>query len=58
MGLKPNMRAVFINAPTNAIQAIDPPAPELEADLKGEFDYIHFFAKSQSESFMKERFQS
>jgi hypothetical protein len=48
MGLQPNMRAVFINAPVDAIQAIDPPALEIESALKGDFDYIHFFAHNQA----------
>jgi hypothetical protein len=49
MGLKPNMRAILLNAPDDAIKAIDPPTLELEAELNGSFDYIHFFAHSQAE---------
>lgn len=49
MGIKPSMRAIFINAPTDAIRAIDPPNLELETNLIGDFDYIHFFANSQTE---------
>ena len=48
MGLKENMRAIFINAPDDAINAIDPPNLELETTLAGNFDYIHLFATSQS----------
>jgi hypothetical protein len=49
MGLKPKMRAIFLNAPGDAIKAIDPPTLELETELNGSFDYIHFFAHSQAE---------
>jgi hypothetical protein len=48
MGLQPNMRAIFINAPIVAIQAINPPVLELESVLEGDFDYIHFFAHHQA----------
>lgn len=46
MGIKENTRGIFINAPESAINAIDPPELELASRLNGEFDYIHFFAKS------------
>jgi hypothetical protein len=47
MGLKPGMRAILLNAPEDAIKAMDLPALELETKLKGDFDYIHFFVSSQ-----------
>ncbi len=47
MGLKPGMRAILLNAPWEAIQAIDAPTLELETTLNGGFDYIHFFVVSQ-----------
>jgi hypothetical protein len=49
MGLKPGMRATYLNAPSEAIKAIEPPAMELEDGLSGVFDYIHFFVRSQAE---------
>jgi hypothetical protein len=47
LGMKEGMRAIFVNAPEEAVQAIHP--PRLELELKGDFDYIHLFAKSQDE---------
>jgi hypothetical protein len=49
MGLKPGMRAIFLQAPTDAIQAIAPPKLELATELQGDFDYIHFFVRRQDE---------
>jgi hypothetical protein len=49
MGLKPGMRATYLNAPAEAIKAIEPPAMVLEDGLRGDFDYIHFFVRSQAE---------
>jgi hypothetical protein len=49
MGLKPGMRAIYLKAPAEAIKAIDAPTMEVETELSGDFDYIHFFAHSQAE---------
>jgi len=49
MGLQPGLRAIYLNAPTEAIQVIEAPAIELEDELSGDFDYIHFFVRSQAE---------
>lgn len=49
MGIKQGVRAVFINAPADAIEAIELPNLDLDTNLSGEFDYIHFFASSQTE---------
>jgi hypothetical protein len=49
MGLKPGMRTIYINAPAEAIRAVEAPALGLETGLSGDFDYIHFFARSQAE---------
>jgi hypothetical protein len=49
LGLKEGVRAIFVNAPASAIESIDPPTLELETELTGQFDYIHFFAASQDE---------
>lgn len=49
MGLKPGFRAIYINAPAEAVQAIDAPELDLENTLRGEFDYIHLFVTRQEE---------
>ncbi|WP_460670668.1 hypothetical protein [Larkinella ripae] len=49
MGLQAGARAVFINAPADAIDAIAPPALDLDTQLRGDFDYIHLFAANQAE---------
>jgi hypothetical protein len=47
MGIKEGMRAIFINAPAEAIAAIDFPSLDIALKLTGTFDYIHLFSKSQ-----------
>ena len=49
MGIKEGARALFVNAPPDAIDAVDPPDLEVGSKLEGEFDYIHLFVKSQAE---------
>lgn len=49
MGIKENTTAYFVNAPLETINAIHLPQIKLLQTLKGEFDYIHLFVKSQSE---------
>ena len=49
MGIKPGVRAIFLNAPVEAVEAIDLPSLDLENKLSGDFDYIHLFAGSQTE---------
>ena len=49
MGLQPGWRAIYLNAPPKAIKAIEAPTMELENELSGDFDYIHFFVRSQAE---------
>jgi hypothetical protein len=49
MGIKEGARAFLVNAPEEAIEAIDPSHLDLVAKLTGKFDYIHFFTKSQDE---------
>ena len=48
MGIKEDNRAIFINAPAEAIEAIDLPSLDIASKLTGYFDYIHLFAKSES----------
>lgn len=47
MGIKDGMRAIFIDAPTEAIEAIELPNLEIALELTGTFDYIHLFSKNQ-----------
>jgi hypothetical protein len=49
LGAKEGMRAIFVNAPPEVIQAIGSAGLEVASNLSGDFDYIHFFAKSESE---------
>lgn len=49
LGVKEGMRAFLVNAPEEAVIAISLPDLELAAKLNGQFDYIHFFAKTQEE---------
>lgn len=49
LGIKPGSRAILINAPASAVRAIKLPPIKKAARLAGEFDYIHFFARSQAE---------
>jgi len=49
MGIKEGVRAYFVNAPAEAVEAIAVPQLELATELRGDFDYIHFFAKTQDE---------
>lgn len=56
MGIKKDSRAILVNAPAEAIKAIDLPSLDIASKLTGDFDYIHLFAKSQAEfkkSFLK-----
>lgn len=47
LGIKEGTRAFFVNAPVEAVEAIDPPPLELAEALDGDFDYIHLFVKTQ-----------
>jgi len=49
MGVKEGMRAFFVNAPQSALEAINLPSLDVGSELRGEFDYIHFFVTTQSE---------
>ena len=49
MGIKEGARAFLLNAPEEAIQAIDPSQLDVSTRLTGKFDYIHLFTKSQKE---------
>ena len=49
MGVKEGMRAFFLNAPESALNAINLPGLDVGIALQGEFDYLHFFTKTQAE---------
>jgi hypothetical protein len=48
MGIQAGVSAIFINAPADVINAIDPPDLKLSSTLSGDFDYIHLFANDQA----------
>ena len=48
MGIKEGIRAIFIDAPAEAIEAINLPSVNMALKLTGSFDYIHLFAKNQT----------
>lgn len=47
MGIKPGGRALLINAPAEAVQAIELPALDIKPTSEGTFDYIHLFVTNQ-----------
>jgi hypothetical protein len=49
LGIKEGARAILVNAPAEAVEAIDPSHLDIATKLTGKFDYIHFFTKSQKE---------
>ena len=49
MGIRSGMRSVLVNAPADAIEAIELPKLELEPQLTGAFEYIHLFVKTKDE---------
>ena len=53
IGVKENMRSIFVNAPVDTLKGVDWPLIDLKAKLTGKFDYIHLFVKSQAEFLVK-----
>jgi hypothetical protein len=49
LGIKEGMRAIFVDVPSDVIEAIGSAGLNVAAKLTGHFDYIHCFTKSQSE---------
>lgn len=49
MGIKQGTRAIFVGAPSDALKSIDAPVLKLSQALRGSFDYIHFFVRTQAE---------
>lgn len=54
MGIKENMSAYFSSPDPDAMKNMSLPTLEVASDLKGEFDYIHLFVKTQAD--FSERF--
>lgn len=48
MGIRKDSRAYLLGAPTDALKSIDLPDLTISSSLRGEFDYIHFFARNQA----------
>lgn len=48
MGIKVGARAIFVDAPETALEAIDPPVLDVAPGLAGRFDYIHLFAMTRA----------
>jgi hypothetical protein len=49
LGIKEDVRAFLVNAPAEAVEAIDLSKVDLAERLNGNFDYIHLFVKNQKE---------
>lgn len=49
MGIKPGATSLFINAPEDAIVAIELPDLDVKTTLNGTFDYIHLFVMNHKE---------
>jgi hypothetical protein len=49
MGIKRASRAIFVQAPAEAIEAINPPELTLQTNVEGDVDYIHLFVNTQAE---------
>ena len=54
MGIKPDSRALMVQAPAAAVAAMELPELELTDSPEGDFDYIHLFVTRASQ--MRERF--
>ena len=53
IGVIAGMRTILINAPAEFIKEIEAAGADLKFRLRGDFDYIHFFASSQKEFHLK-----
>jgi hypothetical protein len=49
LGLQDGMRAFLVNASLDTLKTIDSRRLKIGKTLRGTFDYIHFFTKSQAE---------
>lgn len=49
MGISEGIRAILVNAPEDAVTAMELPEIEVAPELSVKLDYIHLFVKMQSE---------
>jgi hypothetical protein len=49
LGIKEGMRAIFVNAPSDVLEALGSSGLNVASKLTGRFDYIHVFTKSHPE---------
>jgi hypothetical protein len=49
LGIQEGARTYFANAPSEVLEAIGHPHLDIVTEMRGDFDYIHLFAKSQDE---------
>jgi hypothetical protein len=43
LGIREDVRALYVNAPAGVVDTIEPPPLRYEPDADGRFDYIHLF---------------
>ncbi len=48
MGIKVNSRAIFIDTPKDAVEAMQLPGLDIAKKLSGMFDHIHLFVQDQA----------
>ena len=48
MGIRAQMRAVFVDAPDEVMNELGLPRLDLQLSVRGSFDYIHLFVRSQA----------
>jgi hypothetical protein len=53
IGARPGARAIFINAPADAMAVIDVSQLKIGSSLKDEFHYIHLFCRTEDELAIK-----
>jgi hypothetical protein len=49
LGIKDGMRTIFVNAPADVVEAIESPMLTVVSRLTGDFDYIHYFTRTQAD---------
>ena len=49
MGIKPGWRTHIVGAPDGVLDTLGVPPLGMEAELTGEFDYLHLFVRTQEQ---------
>ena len=49
MGIQPGVSAILVDAPAEAVEAMELPELDINTALNGDFAYIHLFVKKQSD---------